>query len=462
MTKCDAEWQSWRDLLRDGPKVLSQREVHELVGLVIREARETLGDNPGKPETIETALAHYSRLSKKPTPQIIDVLVTAWRGWLAKHRGWPCIAQESLDALVSQSLKDMPRAIVMRKAMADGDYSEPQWLASKPAAKLTSKRVPFSQLIEGWQKERSPKATSVRSMEARIEGFISFIGSDDAARITRADVQRWKDHLLSQGETPSPKGIKDKLDALRTLLKWSIANSRLPFDVNPAQDVRMALGRRRKKKVRRGFTDQEASAILHQARQAEGFARWGIWLMAYSGMRAGEAAQLRVQDIQQHPDGIWSITATEAAGTLKTVSSEREFPIHSAVLAEGLADYLASLPSDGRLFPELYAKAKAKGADEKVTQRARTRVRAMTKRIPGFTFTDDVAINHSWRHRFKTLCREHRINQAVSLAIMGHEEEGTSGSYGDRPSLKVQSEELERIPALILPGEPTGPQQENA
>src|SRR5438270_5853861 len=48
--RCVARWNSWRKLLADGPRVLSQKEVFALSAQIARRLNEHMSDNPGDPE----------------------------------------------------------------------------------------------------------------------------------------------------------------------------------------------------------------------------------------------------------------------------------------------------------------------------------------------------------------------------------------------------------------------------
>jgi site-specific recombinase XerC len=96
--------------------------------------------------------------------------------------------------------------------------------------------------------------------------FVAFLRHDDASRVTPQDVIAFKDHRLKtidpRSHKPiSPKTVKDNdLAGLKTIFAWSVSNQRVA--TNPAAGVTLSRGKTRRLRVTKGFTDEEASAIL--------------------------------------------------------------------------------------------------------------------------------------------------------------------------------------------------------
>lgn len=148
-----------------------------------------------------------------------------------------------------------------------------------------------------------------------IEDLIRFIGHEDVTRYTKAKIREWRDAKL---ETLSPNTVSQVyLASIRTILKWAKENELIVENV--AEDVRQSIP----KKVsthERGYTDEEARAVLAAARAYEAVAKdgnpvreaatmtaakqWLPWLAAFSGARIGEIAQVRREDFRQER-GVW-------------------------------------------------------------------------------------------------------------------------------------------------------------
>ncbi|GJD51052.1 Tyrosine recombinase XerC [Methylobacterium crusticola] len=203
-------------------------------------------------------------------------------------------------------------------------------LAAAAPLRVAAARQPvgFDELVKGWAAEKRPAEKTRYEWTRVMAQFSSFLGHEDAARVTPDDVQRWKEALIAKGL--APKTISDgKLVELRSIFQWTADNRRLMS--NPAERVSMDVKRKASETIRI-FTDEEASIVLRAAlTQKDPVLRWVPWLCAYSGARVSEVCQLRVQDVCQI-EGVWCMRFDPEVGPLKTASSERAVPLHQALL----------------------------------------------------------------------------------------------------------------------------------
>ena len=173
------------------------------------------------------------------------------------------------------------------------------------------------------------------------------MGHDDPARVTKADIIAWKDKLLAAGL--SARGIKyGHLAAPQAIYNRAMANGIL-LD-NPFLGVTIPLRKKAGTKML-SYTNDEVARILALAEgETKPDRRWLPWLMALSGARVGELVQLWGRRIV-NSDGVWmmKIAPAEDGGTLKNEGSERDVPIHPAVLERGFFDFVKSR-GDGPLF----------------------------------------------------------------------------------------------------------------
>src|SRR5690606_18327989 len=124
---------------------------------------------------------------------------------------------------------------------------------------------------------------------------------DDANAVTNADIVRFKDFRLEQGKNPRTVKMGD-LSALNALFTWGMDNLKV---ANHPGTVKLKVPKPTKNRSQ-GFTDEEATAILSAALayrpagkepdQITEAKRWVPWLLAYTGARVGEMAQLRRED----------------------------------------------------------------------------------------------------------------------------------------------------------------------
>jgi integrase len=236
-----------------------------------------------------------------------------------------------------------------------------------------------------------------------------------------------------------PKTIRDaKLAPVRAILQWAVDNRRLPL--NPAERVTIDV-RVKASETRRGFKDEEASLVLSAAlRERDPVRRWVPWLCAYSGARLSEVCQLRVEDILQI-DGIWCMKFDPDAGSLKTRSSERAVPLHPAVLEREFLEFVRGVGS-GPLFANL--------TPDKFGSRGGNGTKILGRWVRSLGLTDDrISPSHSWRHRLKTMGRQHELAPDIVNAITGHGRRSVADSYGEFP-IAALYRELKKIPPVNL------------
>lgn len=169
---------------------------------------------------------------------------------------------------------------------------------------------------------------------------------------------------------------------------------------------------------------------------------WLPILMAYTGARREEVAQLLVSDIEQDAEsGVWCLAIRPGDGkSLKTASSRRKVPLHDDLLALGFLAYKDSAPADGRLFPKLkphkdgFGHAVGKAWSDYLDEE----VRLQTTAKPA----------HGFRHAFKTLCREVGIPKEVHDWMTGHAASNVGDTYGSAPISRM-TEELKKFPNIV-------------
>ncbi|MER9456585.1 DUF6538 domain-containing protein [Mesorhizobium sp. M0478] len=330
----------------------------------------------------------------------------------------------------------------------------------KTAAKQSSDAATLTGLVDGWWKESKAAGRKPSTYESYRDAFAylaRFLKHNDASKVTAKNVIAFKDHRLS---TPSPKTgrvisaktFKDSnLSALKVVFGWGVANGKV--DHNPAVGVTLKVGKPTRHRSK-GFSDDEAREILAGALSHERgqenpktFAakRWIPWLCAFTGARVGELAQLRKQDVSLRGE-MWVIRITPDAGTVKT-DEAREVPLHRQVINLGFPAFVQGAPS-GHLFLNVDPRANVRGA-----------LRGLKNRLAEFgrTFVPDpnVAPNHGWRHRFKTIGMEAGIPPRILDAIQGQAARTVADTYGE-VTLKTMATEIAKLPCYSLKLNETG------
>ena len=96
----------------------------------------------------------------------------------------------------------------------------------------------------------------------------------------------------------------------------------------------------------------------------------------------------------------------------------------------------------GPLFPDL--------PPDKFGKRGGNGTKILGRWVRGLGLTDPrLAPNHSWRHRFKTLARNHGLAGDLTDAITGHAHRSVGDGYGEY-EIGAMARELEKIPPLSM------------
>jgi integrase len=193
---------------------------------------------------------------------------------------------------------------------------------------------------------------------------------------------------------------------------------------------------------RLAYTDEDAKQILDAARrERESHLRWVPWIAAFTGARLEEICGVMVKDIETI-DGITCLHIRldhrEEGAPLKNENSERVVPLHRAIITEGLLDYVDSLPSNGPLFPHL--------TQDSFGKRGGTGTKRIGRWVRGSVGITDPrkAPSHSWRHRFKSVCRQVGIEEEIHDYLTGHGSGRVGRDYGDY-GLAVLATAVDRI-----------------
>jgi integrase len=293
-------------------------------------------------------------------------------------------------------------------------------------------------LVDAWEKVAEVKPRTVTETRYVAKALESFLGHSDAGRITRDDMQRWRDAMKDKGLTNN--AWNNRLSMLRQVFERGVADKLIP--ANPADNV-LRLRKSRPQQQRLPYSDDEAARILTAARgETRPALRWAHWVMAFTGMRVGEVLQLTGGDIRQ--DGkVWYIAVHEDdEGKSVKTGQRRNVPIHSALIREGFLGYAQTILPDAPLFPD-------KKLDRHGLRGGRgwNAVGRWVRKVVGITDAQK-APNHSWRHRLEDELRTAEVPEYVRDAITGHARKTTGRQYGVRgEALRRLSEGLERVPA---------------
>jgi integrase len=327
----------------------------------------------------------------------------------------------------------------------DGENGLPydQWLVERQAldresdaAFLVEERrntgLPLLKLFDQYAAQPGTRRETERQFRSIIQHFIDFLGHDNAARVRRADIVKWRDHLRLEagpkGKPRSAKTINDSyLSAVRTVFAYAV--DRLLLADNPAAGVK-PLPKDKKTVLReRDFTEAEQRMILSATLKSPpplmsahkaAARRWVPWLCAYTGARVNEITQLRGTDVAEI-EGIWTIHITPEAGTVKT-GIARTVPLHEHLIDQGFLTFAKI--KEGPLFynPDGRRKDDGRHPFKLVGNKLAQWVRDLG-------LEQGVAPNHGWRHTFKTISREVQMPEAAADYIQGHANKSQGRKY---------------------------------
>ncbi|MEQ8411433.1 MAG: tyrosine-type recombinase/integrase, partial [Erythrobacter sp.] len=309
----------------------------------------------------------------------------------------------------------------------------------------TAGSIPLMPLFERYAATGSASAVTIKKWRPRVASLIEHLGHDDAARITRADLNSWVASLVAGGLTK--KTITGQhLAAVRLALSIAHDDGLLPD--NPAKGLTVRAPKPTKLRSR-DLSDDEARTILEAALQpqpkdlASSHAlarRWVPWIMAYTGARVGEVCQLRRMDLREE-NGVPVIVITPDAGSVKTHEA-RTVPIHPHLLEQGLMQ----LAKPGDATPLFYEA----GSGSEVNTAPRLRAARLGEWVRSLGVTVPQP-NHCWRHRFKTVARGAGIESYIADVLQGHAPSNEGGRYGETP-LGVLRDAVCKLPRYEVKG----------
>lgn len=321
-----------------------------------------------------------------------------------------------------------------------GDLAE-HYPAPRPEAPRKRPKVKITDLIKAWETGRENVRQRTRDEFARrLQQFSEFLGHDDAQVVTGKDLRRWRDHLRTKGL--KAKTINESCVAPVKAI-FAAAEAEDVLTTNPLAGLRIALKEdKTKEKPRDDYEDGDAKKLLKSARKRTDSLRWITWIMAYTGARINETAQLRKEDVlKEKTIPFLRFTSSDAEGhTIKTSSSRRDVPIHKALVDEGFLSWVATR-KDGWLFSDLPPGRYGKRGDA-----ASKRYGRWQRQEVGIT--DKRLVAHSWRHRMEDQLRDVECPDEVADSIIGHALKGERRTYGSGTPLRVKAKWINRVRAL--------------
>ena len=264
---------------------------------------------------------------------------------------------------------------------------------------------------------------ALRSVEAR-KVRQEYKNKDVAINaITRKLLTDYKSELARGDAAQTAKTIDNKLDSLKDFLDYAIKNGRYTASQdNPVQGLHIHTKKTRKATTKsfQPFTMPALKTLFepktYLARMTEPDLFWGPLLGVYSGMRIGEATQIRVQDVYYSDNGVHYIHIYKS----KTAGGIRNVPIAQALIDLGFLDYVEECKAAGakRLFP--HCKYINHSYYKELSAALLAHQRALNIKAPQTSF-------HSFRVNVITELHNKNANAGKVLKIVGHEDGSSNG-----------------------------------
>ncbi|MBB4398786.1 hypothetical protein [Bradyrhizobium sp. ERR14] len=139
-----------------------------------------------------------------------------------------------------------------------------------------------------------------------------------------------------------------------------------------------------------------------------------------------EMTQLRESDVCPVV-GLPCIRITPEAGSVKDTKT-RVVPLHPHLVEQGFLDFVRKRPKGAPLF---YSQKRQRKVD-RVNPTYVSVGNKLAEWVRGLGVADpNVAPNHGWRHRFKTVSRRAKMDRFIVHAIQGRAIETEGDDYGE-------------------------------
>lgn len=431
------EWYGWfinRHPDSDLPKWEALRDqVHDAL-------REAVGDDQWERSNPDELWREDEELRKAVRPVLADA------GETAQFLGMKGMAltTDAQASFLDHLYEDLSAALRRLTRLAQGDYSADKYEERFPKFDGADSGVSPWDLFETWRAKRQPAAGTVENWRGMFKTMQAHFGeARSAASITTAEADAWVQSLITT-QRAARTVATTWLKAASAVFAWAVDDKRL--ERNPFAEVKITLPKHKRLRDTKSLLPEEQRTILQAALAVddthspdEAARRWVPWLLAYTGARPAEIAQLRAKDVIER-DGVHGLRLTPEAGTIKS-GQARVVPLHVHIIEQGFLDFVRRHAPEKPLFYRMRKGGSESGKHPaaQCRQRLAAWVRALGVTDPG------VMPNHGWRHLFKQIGRRAKIDPAVLDVICGHAAASVGDSYG-KASLEDMAFALESFP----------------
>lgn len=365
-----------------------------------------------------------------------------------------------LDHLIRRGLIELSRRRLSRLNGEPPAALDPIFVQPVSPDSLT-----LSALLDRFLAERAPamSAKTLLEYEADARIFKEVWGPDLPARsITREHCRQIRDlfevlpsnwtkrfphvttveaaeHARQHGIEPmAPKTANQHISRMSTILRWAEREEHI--DRNPAAGLRVSAPETNPRDARRPFTTEQLQLMVNALPdRTEGGRFWIPLIALFSGLRMGEACQLRTDDIEtEHGVPVFQVRPGEGT-RLKTRHSRRTVPIHPELIRIGVLDHAARQRAAGRdrLFPELQPDRRGSYSGNFQRWANRWLDRAGAK--------GDRQSFHSLRHSFTDALRRAGATGEVIDGLLGWSRGNMRDRYGSGPWIAMLADIIQAV-----------------
>ena len=311
----------------------------------------------------------------------------------------------------------------------------PAGASSVRLSEAITRFVAFKRTQGAW----TPKTDQLQS--ATYADLVALLGDKPVAQVSKADLLRYYEELPRLPSNAAKKwrgmnarqildatadmdiprlavrSVNKRLGMVRSLFAWMALTDMIEKDPSA---VLKDLPEGDASEARLPFADAEVAELLSicETEATTAAQRYVPRILAYSGLRLDEAAQLTRADVVQ-ANGVWCFKVNADEGKkIKTATAKRLVPIHSAILGDVLAY------REGRPEGNLWGLTKGRdGHSLALGKWLNRRVRKVT--------ADKRKVIHSLRHSVATKLKATGVEEYVIESLLGHTSRSMStGRYG--------------------------------
>lgn len=360
---------------------------------------------------------------RKLARRLIEAKLEATEAELDAFYGEPLRTPESLKrpASVPEAPRETPRVSEVARLYGDERMAEGQWSAKTELQNRTILAL-LADLLGDPQIGLVTK-DDIRQLGHVIVKLPSNMGKKYPGMSPR-EILRATDGK----DVPrlAPRSVNKYRQMTRSLFTWAAAHDYIAQ--SPAailKDVKEG----RARDDRHPFTDDDLRAYFRKLDESPERPElyWLPRILAYSGMRLGEAAQLTTRDLKQEGGvWIWDVNEEAEGKRLKTEASRRRVPVHPRLLELGILAFVEGRPEGHLIDAQWHTTDNPKrGAIDKLSKLLNRRLREA-----GITERRKTGA-HSFRHTVASRLKAAGVPEYQIADLLGHETDSMStGRYG--------------------------------